>query len=139
ARHLALVLELAVNELRLVGGDSESDPLEPARAAGDRRVDPDHFAVQVHQRAAAVARVDRGVNLDEVLIAVATEDARAMLIGLAIERADDPVSHRSDVTERRTEGHDPVALLKLGAVTPLGGDEMIGLDLDDRQIALGVG
>ena len=49
------------------------------------------------------------------------------------------MGHRADVAERAAEGHDPVALLQLVAVAPLGGDEAVGLDLDDRQVALGVG
>ena len=38
----------------------------PLLFVGDGRVDADHVAVRVEQRAAGVARVDRGIGLDEV-------------------------------------------------------------------------
>src|SRR5207248_11656971 len=60
----------AVDELRgdafdHVGGDREPDALA---GGDDGGVDPDDLATQVHERAARVARVDRGVGLDEVLV-----------------------------------------------------------------------
>ena len=64
ARHLALP------ELRqeALGGIDRSGEAEALRAAAaDGGVDADHFAVDVHQRAARIAEVDGGVGLDEVL------------------------------------------------------------------------
>ena len=40
---------------------------QPEPDARDRGVDPDHAAVAVDQRAAGVARVQRGVGLDDVV------------------------------------------------------------------------
>ena len=48
---------------RAVDRDREADAL---RAADDRRGDADHVAVDVDERAARVAGIDRGVGLDEV-------------------------------------------------------------------------
>ena len=49
------------------------------------------------------------------------------------------MGHRADVAERAAEGHDPVALLEVVAVAPLGGDEAVGLDLDDGEVGLRIG
>src|SRR3989454_11966325 len=63
-RHAALVAELRVDLPRHVRGDRKAD----ARAAGgDRRSDPYHLALHVHQRPTGVARIDRGVGLKEVV------------------------------------------------------------------------
>ena len=50
-----------------VDGDGEADPLVAAGVAGDGRVDADDLAAEVDQRAAAVAGIDGGVGLQEVL------------------------------------------------------------------------
>ena len=50
-------------------------PWNPPLRRGDGGVDADDLAVEVDQRAAAVARVDRGVDLDEVLVSLLAEDA----------------------------------------------------------------
>ena len=60
--------ELAHDPLRQVDRDAEADPLVAAAVGGDRVVDPDDLALHVHQRPARVARVDRGVGLEEVLV-----------------------------------------------------------------------
>ena len=53
---------------RQVDRDGEADAHRAAAADEDEGVDPDHLAVRVHQRAAAVAGVDGGVGLDHVLV-----------------------------------------------------------------------
>ena len=53
---------------REVARDGEADALVAAGLAEDRGVDADQLAARVDQRAAGVARVDRGVGLDEVLV-----------------------------------------------------------------------
>src|SRR5690606_8109375 len=67
--------------------DREAQPDAAPRGArgADGRVDADDLALQVDQRAAGVARVDRGVGLDERLEPVVAQDAL-----LAPDRADDP-------------------------------------------------
>ena len=60
---------------------------------------------QVHQRAAGVAGVDRGVGLDEVLVAVRVDAGAA-------QRADDARGHRLAEAERVADGHHEVADLE---------------------------
>src|SRR3989344_9242051 len=46
---------------RVVDGDGEADVL---RAGGDRGIDAYHLALQVHERAAGIPRIDCGIRLD---------------------------------------------------------------------------
>ena len=66
-RHLARLDQLPAHDHEHVDGDGEADALVAAGVAGDGRVDADDLAVEVDQRAAAVAGVDGGVGLQEVL------------------------------------------------------------------------
>ena len=67
ARHFAGLDDLVIDLDRGVDGQRESDALIPAAAAGDHRVNADHFAVDVQQRTAAVAGVNGRIGLQEVL------------------------------------------------------------------------
>jgi len=69
-------LELLIDRLGLVRRNGEADAVERARLGRDGRVDADDFAVQVGQRPAAVARVDRGIDLNEVLVGESTLSCR---------------------------------------------------------------
>src|SRR3989454_2134433 len=112
AGHAPLVEQLGVNLARHVRRDGEAD----ARAArDDRRVDADDLALHVHQRSAGVARVDRGVGLDEVV--------ERPLADLARLGADDPRGHRRLEAERRPDGEDPIADLGTVGVAELRGAE----------------
>src|SRR5216683_2937116 len=46
----------------------KADADRAARRRDDQRVDPDHFAVEIEQRTAAIAAVDGGVGLDVVVV-----------------------------------------------------------------------
>ena len=72
-----------------VDRDGEADAARLARGGRDLRVDADHAALGVEQRAARVAGVDRGVGLQHAgdVEAVGRRD-------LAVERRDDPRSSR---------------------------------------------
>ena len=65
--HLARLDQLPADDHEHVDGDGEADPLVAAGVAGDGRVDADDLAAEVDQRAAAVAGIDGGVGLQEVL------------------------------------------------------------------------
>ena len=96
-------------------GIAKPSPIEPLCACrgvtaerGDRRVDADQFAVHVHQRAAGVARVDRGVGLDGV-------EHGVLVLGVAargdrpVQRADDAGGDGALEAERRADRHDVLA------------------------------
>ena len=63
---LAVRDQLLHRAARGVDRHREADPLGRAGVAADLRVDPDHAAARVEQRAARVAVVDRRIGLDRV-------------------------------------------------------------------------
>src|SRR5262249_30543307 len=71
---------------RHVRGNREADADVAVRVRQDLRVDSDELALRVHERAAGVAVIDRGVGLEEVLITTVASPGRTAL------RADD--AHR---------------------------------------------
>ena len=105
----ARLLELRQQLLGRVDRHREADPdVAVARAAGDDlRVDADHAAGRVEQRAARVAGVDRRVGLDHVLDreAVRRRD-------LALERGDDAGRERAVEPERVADREHRVADLR---------------------------
>ena len=64
APHPPVPGDLAGDEMRGVGSDRKADAL---RAHDDRGVDADHLARRGDQRAAGIARIERGVGLHDVL------------------------------------------------------------------------
>ena len=91
----------------LLGGLDRHGVADALVAAGlrrDLRVDADHAAVAVEQRAAAVAGVDRGVGLDRAV------DREAVGRGqLAVDRADDARGDGALEPERAADRHDRIA------------------------------
>ena len=63
--HLAGAHQLRAHVVGHVDGDGERDAHVAAAAAVDLRVDADHFAVEIEQRATGVAGIHRDVGLDE--------------------------------------------------------------------------
>src|SRR5690606_3071489 len=68
--YAAVLDELLRHAANEIDGDREADALGRAFAAafGDGGVDADELAARVHEGAAGVARVDRRVRLDEILV-----------------------------------------------------------------------
>src|SRR5262249_51857734 len=105
ARDFSLGQQLGVDLPGHVRWNGKAD----AGAAGDDRcVDADDLALHVHEWAAGVAGIDRGVGLDEVV-----ERALTDLAGLG---ADDPGRDRGLKPERGADRDDPVADLHLVGV-----------------------
>ena len=84
-----------------IAGDGEADAGTAARLAQNLRVDADDFAMQVDQRATAVAGVDRRVGLDDRADLELTE-----AVNRAIQRADDTRRQRPGLVERAADGDD---------------------------------
>ncbi len=111
---------------RGVAWDREADP--PRLAAGDGGGDPHHAAVDVDERTAGVARVDRGVGLEELLERIVGDPAAA-------DAADDPVGDRAVEAEGIADRPDHLADLDGVAVAPCGGRQVVGIDPEDGQVA----
>ena len=127
--HLALFLQLRDHHLGHVAGDGEADAL----AAGhDGGIDAHHFALEVEQGAAAVAGVDGGVGLEEVIIGAGADDPA---LG-----ADNPLGDGVAQTEGITHRHDPVAHPHGVGITQLQEGQVRGRigDLDQGQVGLGI-
>ena len=132
AVHLAVLLQLSADPLGQVDGDGEADALVAAGVGRNGRVDADDLAVEIHQRAAAVAGIDGRVGLDEIL---AVGDADAASLG-----ADDAGRDGAFQSEGLAEGQHPIADFDLVAVAQPGGGQRAGaVDADDGQVGLGIG
>ena len=126
--------------LDLVDGDGVADAGVDAAAFLERAaaVDADQFAVHVEKRAAAVARVDRRINLN----AVGVFEERAGRVLIAVDAAYHAISHgRREVggqQERIAQGQRPVAGSHRVAVAHFGEGELlaflVGKQLDEGHV-----
>jgi hypothetical protein len=102
-----------------------------ARAAEDGSVDADELPGDIHQRPTRIAGVDRGVGLDEAFIILDAHPA-------TVRRADDPVRHTLAHPKGMTDGQDHIAHLHVPAVRQRDGGQVVGGDLDHRDVGLGI-
>ena len=72
----AFVSSWSMTRLTMLTGMLKATPRVAAAGRSDGGVDADHFAVQIDQGAAAGARIDGGVGLQEVLDADLVAEAR---------------------------------------------------------------
>jgi hypothetical protein len=128
ARHTAAVPQLLDDALGEVDRDGETDPLA---AGNDGRVDAHHFAPHVEQGAAAVAGVDGGIGLDEIVVWTRSDGAA---LG-----TDDAGGDGLLKTEGTAHGHDPLSYGQGIRIPQFQGGEAIGtLDADEGQIRVGI-
>ena len=97
--HRATADQRLRDPLRQVGRDSEADAGIAARLAQNLRVHADHLPVEIEQRAAAVAGVDRGIRLDHRADLILVEAFNA-----PPQRADDARRHRPRLVEGAADG-----------------------------------
>jgi hypothetical protein len=110
-----------------VAGDGQPNPLEPAGLGLDDRADTDHLAFEVDQRAAAVARIDGRVGLQEIFVHVEVQ--------IAALGADNAGRYRAAQAKGRPRGQHPVADLHGVAVAQLKERQIAGrLNPDNRQV-----
>src|SRR3954454_4963953 len=99
--------------------EAQADAAAALPGSRDRRVDADDLSVEVHQRAAGVALVDRGVGLQAVV-----DDRRAVFAlhtDRAVERADDARGDRAGQALRRADRHHLLADLEVRALAECRG------------------
>ena len=108
ALHAAVGADLLHHRARQIDRHRETVARADPRRAGDRAVDADDFAADVHERSTRVARIDGGVGLNEVL------DAALVAVG-EVQRAalcaDDSLRHgeREVLAERVADREHPFA------------------------------
>ena len=127
--HLALFLQLRDHRLGHVAGGGKADALAGGQDGG---IDAHHFALEVEEGTAAVAGVDGGVGLEEVIIRTGADDPA---LG-----ADDPLGDGMAQAEGITHRHDPVAHPYGLGIPQLQEGQVRGRvgDLNQGQIGLGV-
>jgi hypothetical protein len=96
APHAAVLPDLLEHVADDVGGRREAESFVAARLREDQRVDPDDFSVHVHERTAAVARVDGRVRLQV--------DHRVVRLELPRDGADHAKRHGAVEPHRAAEG-----------------------------------
>src|SRR4026209_836237 len=90
---------------RQVDGDRETNADVAAGLTENRAVNADHFSFGVDQWSAAIARIDRSIGLNEVVVGTGANDAAF--------GADDAGGDRMLQTERITDRHHPIANVDL--------------------------
>ncbi|GAV36779.1 hypothetical protein ROTAS13_04467 [Roseomonas sp. TAS13] len=127
ALDMAVLLQLRHHRLDDVGGDGEADADRAAAGREDGGVDADHRAVLGEERATGIAAVDRGIDLQEVVIGAGADVAAA---GRDHARRDgaaeaEGIAHR----------HHPVARAGLVGIAQLQERQVAaGIDLQQRQV-----
>jgi hypothetical protein len=124
-------------------GDEVSGVLDRDReaetlgVAGDRGVDPDERTRHVEERTAAVAGVDRGVGLDEVVEVDRAAGALVLDGDVAVERRDDALGDRLGERPEGASDRDPgLARLQRRRVADRRGGQVGGVDLDEGQVVV---
>jgi len=108
-------------------GNGEADAEVAAVAGDDLGIDADQLAAQVHQRAAGVTRIDRGVGLNEVLVAVGIEAG-------ARQPADDSRSDGMLQAEGVADGYDEIADLEARGIAERHLREPLGTHLEHGDV-----
>ena len=109
-----------------VNRDGEGNAHEAAAAAVNLRVDADHLAAQVKQRAARIAGVDGDVGLNE---------RRVVFVGQgAVFGRHDACGNAVVETEGRTDGGHPFAGFQLARIAQLGHGQIGGIDFQQGNV-----
>ena len=124
AFHLTVFNELVHDAADHIDRDRKADTDVAAGARQDCRIDADQFAAQIHQGAAGVSGVDRGVGLDEILVAAGFRVDVA-----APQRAHDARGDGVLQSERVADRDHVVADLELARIAERHGDQIRLLSL----------
>ena len=130
AAHAPALAQLLVDRAHDAARGREADALVAAGLRQDHRVEPDHAALGVDERPAAVARVHRRVGLHV--------DHRVVGLELARDRAHHPEAGRVLEPERAAEGQHQLALVQQLGVPELERRQAGAVDLEHRDVGLAV-
>ena len=128
AAYFAVLDQLVHNVHRHVGGDGEADAHIAAGGGEDGGVDTDQLAVEIDQRAAGVARVNGGVGLNKILVALDTQAGAA-------QRRHDTGGHRLTETEGVADGDHEITHLETGGIGDTDLRQVLGaFQFQHRQV-----
>src|SRR5882757_2283586 len=129
AAKFAELLKLRHHAGDRLGGHGKADADRAAGGRNDQRVDADDFAVEVEQRTAGIAAIDRGVGLDVAVVGAGRD--------IAVLRRDDARGHRATEAERIADRDYPFAEPELVGIAELHRRQLPRrLELQHRQIGL---
>ena len=100
--------------------------------AADGGVDTDHLPVEVDQRTAAVARIDGGIGLDEILVIGQSH------LG-ALFRADNALGHGLFQSTGISDGDHGFPHFDRVRIAQFGQGQVLGVDLQHRQVRRRIG
>jgi hypothetical protein len=126
----AMFHELGQDILRHVNGNGEANPLS---RLNNGRVDADHLPPAVDEWAAAVAWIQGGIGLNDIVDKVARDAPQGSAQG-----ADDTGRHRRFKSVRTANRHDQLTDTQLGRITQNGMRYLAGVGLHDGQVRPGI-
>ena len=131
ANHLA-VLDNRLHDFHgQVDRNRKADALRTTGLGEDCGVDPGQVAVGIHQRAARVARVDRGIGLDKVFVVV---QAQLVAPGGADDAHGGGLAHAKRVADRQGDITDAQGV----RTTNGDGRQVLQVDLQYREVGFRV-
>src|SRR5215813_13082 len=130
ALDLAVADQLVHHLARHVNRYREADADISSGWGNDRRIDTDNPALHVDKRTTRIARINRRIGLDKILV---TFDART-----AAKRADDPRGHGLTEAERIADRQDKVADLQAIGIAHWNRRQIGARDLQHGYIGIGI-
>ncbi len=131
APDLAVADQLVHHVARHIDRHGKADADIAALRRQDRGVDADQPAAQIDQRAARIAGIDRGVGLDEILVALDAEPGAA-------ERADDPRGHGLAEAERVADGEHEIPDPQMARIAQRHRRQIFRRDLQHGDVGGGI-
>src|SRR5208283_208954 len=128
--NVPLGADLVIDVADDIAWNGEAQAFITARLRQDERIDADHVTIDIHQRPAAVARIDGSVRLD----------VDRGTIGIDLPRCRADYSHGNGVlqSQRAAEGEDDLSLFELIGIGELERRQASHVNLQYREVVLAV-
>src|SRR5260370_19958172 len=125
-----MVLQLLHHVLGEIDRDGEADSRVAAGAAVDRGVNADDLALRIEERPTRIARVNRRIGLEEIVVIAAERPSL---------RTHDSGGHGQVEPERVADCDYPVSHLRFARITECRGRQLfLAVDFDKREVGLRV-
>ena len=128
--HFAIIAQVVHYLARQLDRDGETNAGVFAGAGRDGGVDANDLTVQIHQRASAVADIDRRIGLNEI--------PKRDPADLAPQGADDSLRHGPAKAEGASHGHDDLSDSQRRGIAQRQRGQIVGLDSHQCDIRFAV-
>ncbi len=115
-----------------IAGNRKADADASAGGTGNGRIDPHHFAIDIDQRSAGVAWVDRRIGLNKIF-KVGDADIRTP------HGADNAERHSAAQAQWISDGQHKIADSERAGISPCGRRQARRIDFHDCDIGFGIG